>query len=116
MGWQVIKQPDGRFGVFSSIVDDWVAADCTADEAEELFAEEMGRDMAQRLRDVRRKIALVDAGEARKAYHQFAMTYAQAEEARRGEPEESSTSDLTPGNAGASHPRTTATQGNGEPQ
>jgi hypothetical protein len=87
MGWQVIKQPDGRFGVFSSIVDDWVAADCTADEAEELFAEEMGSDMARRLRDVRRKIALVDAGEAKKAYT-FVMTYAQAEEARLGEPDD----------------------------
>ena len=82
MGWQIIKQPDNLFGVFSSNVDDWVATDCTADEVEELFAEEMGRDMARRLRDVRHKISLVAAGEARKAYYQFAMTHEEAEERR----------------------------------
>jgi hypothetical protein len=85
---QIIKQPDGLFGVFSSTVDDWLATDCTADEVEELFAEEMGRDMARRLADLRRKIALVAAGNARKAYYQFAMTYDEACELakdRRGE-------------------------------
>lgn len=87
MGWQVIKQPDGKFGVFSSNVDDWVATDCTADEVEELFAEEMGRDMARRLRDVRRTIALVDAGEARKAYYQFAMTFEEADALAKHGPE-----------------------------
>jgi hypothetical protein len=50
----------------------------TAEEVEELFAEDMGRDVARRLRDVRAKIGLVVAGEARKAYYQFAMTYEQA--------------------------------------
>ena len=95
MGWQVIKQPDGKFGIFSSYVDDWVATDCTADEVEELFAEEMeelfaeemGRDVARRLRDVRKKIALVDAGEARKAYYQFAMSYEEADALAKHGPE-----------------------------
>lgn len=87
MGWQVIKQPDGKFGVFSSVVNDWVATDATADEVEELFAEEMGRDVARRLRDVRRKIALVDAGEARKAYYQFAMTYEEADALVKHDPD-----------------------------
>lgn len=86
MGWQVIKQPDGKLGVFSSVVNDWVATDATADEVEELFAEEMGRDVARRLRDVRRKIALVDAGEARKAYYQFAMTYEEADTLAKHDP------------------------------
>ena len=87
MGWQVIKQPDGKFGIFSSNVDDLVATDCTADEVEELFAEDMGRDVARRLRDVRKKIALVDAGEARKAYYQFAMTFEEADALAKHGPE-----------------------------
>ena len=82
MAWQIIKQPDGLFGVFSSNVDDWIATDCTADEVEEIFAEDMGRDMARRLADVRRKVALVAAGEARKVYYQFAMTHEEAEQRR----------------------------------
>jgi hypothetical protein len=88
VGWQVIKQPDGLFGVFSSYVDGWAAVDCTADEVEELFAEEMGRDTARRLRDVRRVIALVDDGEARKAYYQFAMTFDEACERAKSRPGE----------------------------
>ncbi len=94
MAWQIIKQPDGLFGVFSSNVDDWIAtdctageveelfADCTAGEVEELFAEDMGRETARRLADVREKVALVAAGNARKVYYQFAMSYEEAEERR----------------------------------
>ena len=80
MAWQIIKQPDGNLAVFSSNVDDWVATDCTPDEVEELFAEEAGRDLARRLREVREHIANVEAGEARKSYYQFAMTHAEAGE------------------------------------
>ncbi len=63
-------------------MDDWITTDCTADEVEELFAEDMGRDMMRRLADVRRKVALVAAGNAREVYYQFAMTHEEAEERR----------------------------------
>ena len=94
MGWQIIRQPDGLLGVFSSNTDNWVATDCTPDEAEELFAEDMGRDMAQRLRGVREKIRLVLGGEAGKAYYQFVMTYEHASELAAGNGPGSDEADL----------------------
>jgi hypothetical protein len=42
MGWQIIKQPDSKLAIFSSVTGNWIATNCIADEVEELFAEEMG--------------------------------------------------------------------------
>lgn len=78
MGWQVIKQPDGKLGVWSSDPGDWIAKDMDADEIEELFAEEMAGDLARRLRKVRQIVQWVLDGTPEKAYHQFAMTYEEA--------------------------------------
>ena len=75
MGNQIIKQPDGRFAIFSSITDTIIVWDATADEIVEYFAEQA----AERAReDVRRKIEHVAAGEPRRAYFQFAMTWEEA--------------------------------------
>jgi len=38
MGWSVVKQPDGKFAIFSSIVDDIICYDCTEEEIIEMFA------------------------------------------------------------------------------
>jgi hypothetical protein len=75
MGNQIIKQPDGKFAVFSSITDRIIVWDATADEIVEYFAERA----AERAReDVRRTIEYVAAGEPRRAYFQFAMTWEEA--------------------------------------
>ena len=87
MGWQVIRQPDGRLAVFSSVVDDWIARNLTAEEAEELFAEEMGADIARRLRKIRQNIQHVLDGNADKAYPITSMTWEQAEAAAKYDPE-----------------------------
>ncbi|GAA4626804.1 hypothetical protein GCM10023196_036550 [Actinoallomurus vinaceus] len=75
MGNQIIRQPDGKYAVFSRVSDQLVMWDATEDEVIEYFAEEAAE--ATR-RDVRRKLEHVAAGEPERAYHQFAMTWEEA--------------------------------------
>lgn len=75
VGNQIIKQPNGFFAVFSSNTETVLVWDATADEIVEHFAERAAwdaRDAARRL------VALVDSGNTREAYHQFAMTWDEA--------------------------------------
>jgi hypothetical protein len=75
MGHQIIKQPDGKFCVFSTIVDEIVISDATEDELIEYYATEAAR----RERDiVSRIVSNVKNNEAEKSYYQFTMTYEQA--------------------------------------
>jgi hypothetical protein len=72
LGHQIIKQPNGKFCVFSTIVDDLILYDGTPKEIEDYYAEEA----AEKARDDTRKaIAAVLAGEQTKIYHQFAMEW-----------------------------------------
>lgn len=75
MGNQVIRQPDGRFGIFSSIVDGWVLVDADEDDVVAWFAERAAKDTAAAALDL---VQRVKRGE--KAYYQFTLTHAQAEE------------------------------------
>lgn len=75
MGYQIIRQPDGEYAVFSSITDTIIVYDATAEEIVEWFAEAAADDAR---RSVRRLLGHVAAGEPRKAYHQFAMTWDEA--------------------------------------
>jgi len=75
MGWQVIKQPDGRLSIFSSVVDDWIYVDCTPEEAVQVFVDQVAEDTRS---NVQRIVDLVVAGDAKKAYYQFAMTWDEA--------------------------------------
>ena len=35
-----VKQPDGRYAVFSTVVDDFIEVDCSAEEIEEIWCGE----------------------------------------------------------------------------
>lgn len=75
MGHQIIKQPDGKLCVFSSATDSIIVTDATPEELIEMYAE----DAAVKARhDAKWVIDAVQAGEPRKVYHQFAMTYEEA--------------------------------------
>jgi len=76
MGYQIIKQPDGKFCVWSTYVDSIVITDATADELVEHFAEQAAED--SRRRQTRNLIAKVESGVPRAAYYQFQMTYEEA--------------------------------------
>jgi len=67
MGFQVIKQPDGRLAVFSSYSDCWAVWDGSREEVAGWFAEQ--ENATGLTRDaVLRKIDLVLSGDAVKAY------------------------------------------------
>jgi ElaB/YqjD/DUF883 family membrane-anchored ribosome-binding protein len=70
MGRQVIKQPDGLYCIFSSIVDDVIAWNATAEEVVSFFGED-AKEKAEE--EARRIIEAVNKQE--KPYHQFTLTY-----------------------------------------
>jgi hypothetical protein len=80
MGYQIIKQPDGKLAVFSSITDTIVMWDATEDEVVEFFVEIEVQKTTER---VRQMLVPVVADEPRKAYYQFAMTWEAALESDR---------------------------------
>lgn len=45
MGQQIVKQPNGLFAVWSSVVDDFTVVDCTRDELIEEFLLEYRRQI-----------------------------------------------------------------------
>lgn len=80
MGHQIIQQPDGRFCVWSSYVDEIVITDATADELIEMYARDAAAETRERVGKIIDKVA---DGQARKAYYQFTMTYDEAVEASK---------------------------------
>jgi hypothetical protein len=75
MGHQIIKQPDGRLAVFSSVVDDWIITDATPAELEDYYAAEAAADARKKVQELCKAVL---SGNARKAYYQFTMTFKEA--------------------------------------
>jgi hypothetical protein len=80
MSQQVIRQPNGKYGVFSSITDTIIVWDATDVELVEWFAEQAAEDARQA---ARRVLGHVAAGQPRKAYFQFTLTWEEALESDR---------------------------------
>jgi hypothetical protein len=75
MAHQIIRQPDGKLAVFSSVVDDWIFFDASPEElAEQYAAEAAAKAREHTLKTAR---AVLD-GNARSVYYQFTMTYEEA--------------------------------------
>ncbi|WP_417459138.1 hypothetical protein [Kordiimonas sp.] len=71
MGKQIIKQPDGRFAIWSSIVDDFVATDLESpDEIVGAFVEEYRQFISA---EVVRVVDVTNRGG--KPYHRFTKTF-----------------------------------------
>jgi hypothetical protein len=73
MGRQIIKQPNGLYAVFSSVVDTFIMWDCTPECIIETWAEEERKRIEQ---GVRQTCAELDAGG--KPYYQFTMDWKEA--------------------------------------
>lgn len=80
MGYQIIKQPNDLFAIFSSYTDTVIVWDSTQAEVLDWFIE-LEADRVRR--DIGGILANVAAGEARKSYFQFAMTWDEALEKDR---------------------------------
>lgn len=73
MGRQIIQQPNGKFAVWSSIVNDFVLEDATVGEIIEEWVQEKREQIET---DVTEKCKALLKGE--KPYFQFTMTHAEA--------------------------------------
>ncbi len=60
MGWRVDKQPDGKYAIFSEVVDDFIVTDMTREEAVEVCVERMLPDMERLIRDAQAKVERAD--------------------------------------------------------
>lgn len=80
MGQQIIKQPDGKLAVFSSIVDAFIVVDATPEEIVEWRAEEAAEKARERTRT---ELGHVLADNPQAAYYQFALTWEEAAESDR---------------------------------
>lgn len=80
MGQQIIKQPDGRLAVFSTVVDAFIVVDATPDELVEWRAEEAAQGAREQ---TRRQLEHVLAGEPERVYFQRTMTWQEAAELDR---------------------------------
>ncbi len=75
MGQQIIKQPDGRLAVFSSIVDAFIVVDATPEEILDWRAEEAAAKERER---TQRELDAVLADDPRRVYFQFVRTWEEA--------------------------------------
>lgn len=70
MAYQIIKQPDGLFCLWSTIVDNLVALDATKEEIIEYLAKQAANSSRERSTEIFRKI---EKGE--KPYYQFSLSW-----------------------------------------
>jgi len=75
MGQQIIKQPDGRLAVFSSVVDAFIVVDATPEEILDWRAEEAAAKERER---TQRELDAVLADDPRRVYFQFVRTWEEA--------------------------------------
>ncbi len=73
MGHQFIKQPNGKFAIWSSIVTDFIAFNCTREDVIEIETEDAVKEITARVND---KLDRVERGE--QAYFQFTMSWQEA--------------------------------------
>lgn len=73
MGRQIIKQPNGKYAIWSSVVDDFIYLNITPEE----YIEERIKEEAEQIRDnVMKVVKLLDEGKP--AYYQFTKSWEQA--------------------------------------
>ena len=92
MGEQIIKQPDGRLAVFSSIVDAFIIIDATPEEILDWRAEEAA---AKAREQTQRELDAVLADDPRRVYFQFTRTWEEAAEMDRQNAEPVSSEETT---------------------
>jgi len=77
MSHQIIQQPDGRFCVFSTIVDDVVLTDATEEELIDYYIKKAEQEIRENISEITKDVR---EGNASNHYYQFAMTYDEMKE------------------------------------
>ena len=73
MGKQIIKQPNGLYAIWSSIVDDFIYYDCVREDLIEAFVEEAKKDIERNVDNILEKLR-----SGKKPYYQFTKTLEEA--------------------------------------
>ena len=73
MGQQIIKQPNGYYAVFSSVVDNFVILDATPQEIIDEWIDYERKRLTERVNQIVKEL---DSGG--KPYYQFTMTWDEA--------------------------------------
>lgn len=73
MGLQIIQQPDGRYAVWSSVVDDFVVIDASVDQVIEFYVSRAAEEERRYVRNVVKALA-----EGTRLYHPRTMTWGEA--------------------------------------
>jgi hypothetical protein len=73
MGWQIIRQPNLQYCVFSTVVDHFIVVNATEEELKEFYKTEAGNRGIEKVEDVLRKF-----DDGLKPYFQFTMTFEEA--------------------------------------
>lgn len=71
MGKQIVKQPNGKYAIWSSVVDDFVCIDC--ENAKEIIEDFMEEQQRQVTNTVERIVKALNNGG--KPYYQFTKTF-----------------------------------------
>jgi len=71
MGQQIIKQPNGKYCLFSSVVGSVTYYNMTKEEIVEMWTENARKDFEKEVNDITEKL---DKGE-KKPYYQFTLDY-----------------------------------------
>jgi hypothetical protein len=74
MGYQILKQPDALFALFSSHTGTIIMWDATGQEIVDWLVDEAGHAR----RTAAKALDLVDRDRPRRAYHQFTLTWDEA--------------------------------------
>ena len=70
MGHQIIKQPDGNFCIYSSIVDNIINANCSKEDIIEIFQSKHGIIGKEHAEDIIKQLE-----EGKRPYSQFTMSF-----------------------------------------
>ena len=73
MGQQIIRQPDGQYALWSSVVDSFVLIDADPEGIIEYWIEQEEKRLRERVAEI---VASLEAGG--KPYHQFTMSWHEA--------------------------------------
>jgi hypothetical protein len=77
VGHQIIKQPDGKYAIYSTGVDAWIFYDGTAEEVVDFYVEKAEKEARRHTQEI---LDLLDENPKR-AYFQFTMTFEEADAA-----------------------------------
>jgi len=73
MGHQIIKQPNGKFAIWSTIIDDFISMDNTPENLIQYYIEASKKEIRERITET---INTLESGG--KPYYQFTMTWEEA--------------------------------------